>query len=427
MHLLGRLYRRWHHVPAAADALALAAIASIPWSTSLTSVLIVVWLIAVLPGLDWPSLRHSLISVPGGPPVVLVGIAVVGMLWADVSIAERWSGLRPFLKLLIIPVLLAQFKQSANGNRAIIGFLISCIVVLGLSMSSAIWPSITWWRPGNPGVPFKNQITQSAEFTICAFCLIPVAITAYRTGHYTRGTSLFILSALFLVDVAFVATSRSELVVIATLITLSSVRALNWKGVPIALGLITVLSAVAWYSSPYLQGRLRHGNWEIERYITEDRATSIGLRMDWWTHSLEFWKAAPLIGYGTGSIKSVFRRNTDQQTTRDPQFVTTDPHNQTINVALQLGLIGVAALFAMWAAHFQLFRYSGLIAWFGSVVVVQNIIGSVFNSHLSNFTEGWIYVFGVGVLGGMIQRIDGRISINGNRVTALGRRHCTCT
>src|SRR6516164_5905626 len=118
MHLLGRLYRRWHHVPAAADALALAAIASIPWSTSLTSVLIVVWLIAVLPGLDWPSLRHSLISVPGGPPVVLVGIAVVGMLWADVSIAERWSGLRPFLKLLIIPVLLAQFKQSANGNRA---------------------------------------------------------------------------------------------------------------------------------------------------------------------------------------------------------------------------------------------------------------------------------------------------------------------
>jgi hypothetical protein len=35
---------------------------------------------------------------------------------------------------------------------------------------------------------------------------------------------------------------------------------------------------------------------------------------------------------------------------------------------------------------------------------VQNIVSSLFNSHLFDFTSGWLYVFGVGVLGGMVLR-----------------------
>jgi O-antigen ligase len=32
------------------------------------------------------------------------------------------------------------------------------------------------------------------------------------------------------------------------------------------------------------------------------------------------------------------------------------------------------------------------------------VVSSLFNSHLFDFTQGWIYVFGVGVAGGMILR-----------------------
>jgi hypothetical protein len=38
------------------------------------------------------------------------------------------------------------------------------------------------------------------------------------------------------------------------------------------------------------------------------------------------------------------------------------------------------------------------------VAVVQNMVGSLFNSHLSDFTQGWLYVFAVGVLGGTALR-----------------------
>ena len=63
--------------------------------------------------------------------------------------------------------------------------------------------------------------------------------------------------------------------------------------------------------------------------------------------------------------------------------------------------IGVVLLYAMWLVHLLLFRGEGLVAWIGLLVVVQNIFTSLFNSHLFDFHEGWMYVLGVGVAGGM--------------------------
>lgn len=55
----------------------------------------------------------------------------------------------------------------------------------------------------------------------------------------------------------------------------------------------------------------------------------------------------------------------------------------------------------MWIVHLLLFRGNGLAEWIGLVVVVQNIVGSLFNSHLFDFAQGWAYVLGVGVAGGI--------------------------
>ena len=68
---------------------------------------------------------------------------------------------------------------------------------------------------------------------------------------------------------------------------------------------------------------------------------------------------------------------------------------------MQWGMIGVVLLYAMWLVHLLLFRGEGFVAWIGLLVVVQNIFTSLFNSHLFDFHEGWMYVLGVGVAGGM--------------------------
>jgi hypothetical protein len=82
-----------------------------------------------------------------------------------------------------------------------------------------------------------------------------------------------------------------------------------------------------------------------------------------------------------------------------------NPHNQTLNVAVQWGTVGVVVLYAMWLLHLLLFRGAGPADWIGLLVVVQNIFTSLFNSHIFDFHEGWMYVLGVGIAGGMVSKV----------------------
>ncbi len=86
-------------LPRIADALAVAVAASLPWSTSATGILTVLWLIATLPTLSLEALRREIMSAPGGLPVLLAIFAALGMAWADVPVGERFHGLESFLRL----------------------------------------------------------------------------------------------------------------------------------------------------------------------------------------------------------------------------------------------------------------------------------------------------------------------------------------
>jgi O-antigen ligase len=110
-----------------------------------------------------------------------------------------------------------------------------------------------------------------------------------------------------------------------------------------------------------------------------------------------------LIGHGTGSIQQQFR-NAAEGRSGISSIVGPNPHSQILNVAIQLGFVGAAVLLAMWGAHFMLFRGATLAAWIGLLVVTDNVVSSLFSSHLFDFTQAWLYVFGVGVAGGMVQR-----------------------
>jgi hypothetical protein len=109
-----------------------------------------------------------------------------------------------------------------------------------------------------------------------------------------------------------------------------------------------------------------------------------------------------LLGHGTGSIQSLYVRSAAGPGQATP---TINPHQQTLAVGIQLGLAGMALLWAMWIAHLALFRGSTLPAWIGLMLVTQTIVGSFAESTLFDFTLGWSYVFGVGVAGGMIRRL----------------------
>lgn len=386
-----------------ADGLATAVAVSLPWSTSATSILIALWLIALVPTLDASSVRREVLSAAGGLPLLLWALGALGMLWADVSWSDRIAGLSGFHKLLFIPLLLAQFRRSGHAKWAILGFLASSIVLLVVSWALVLTPGIPWrWRGHKSlGVPVKDYIMQSVIFAICAFGLLGQAAELWR-ARALHSLALILVALAFIANIAYVATARTTLVVMAVMFVLFAVRQFGWKG---ALGVAligAVLTGAVWASSPYLRQRVSAAAEELQVYGAGDVNTPTGLRIEYWKKSLAFIAEAPLIGHGTGTIPALFRRDTTATT--NPALITTNPHSQILAVMIELGLVGAAALVAMWLAHLALFRDDGLVAWFGLLVVTYNVVSSLFNSHLFDFGEGWLYVFGVGLTGGMMLR-----------------------
>jgi hypothetical protein len=396
-----------------ADGLMVAVAMALPWSTSATSILLVLWLLALIPTLDWPSLRRELLTPAGGLPVLLVLLGVLGMAWADVSFVERWKGLDGFVKLLVIPLAMAQFRRSGNAHKVFIGFLVSCTALLIASWGVTIWPNLPKGST-DLGVAVKSYIVQSAEFTICAAGLLYFAVEAGRDRRWALMAGLIVLSLAFLEDIFFITTSRTALVVIPALIVLYGVRSYRWKGAFAAVGAGLVLAAILWAASPLLRDRVTNIYLEARSYEIHNNATPTGERIMYWTRSLRFVENAPLIGHGTGSITEMFRRAAVGQSGARAE-ISTNPHNQTFAIAIQLGVIGAAVLWAMWASHFLLFCGNGFLAWVGLTIITQNVIGSLFNSFLFDFTEGWLYVLGVGVAAGAVLR---QIGARGQKYSA---------
>jgi O-antigen ligase len=372
----------------------------VPWSTSATSILVVLWALVLLPTLDLNAIKRELRTAAGGIPIAFAAFAVLGMLWAHVSFREQLGGLSAFHRFLAIPLLMAQFRRSGNGWWVLLGFLGSCGLLLVVSYIHAImkfWTHAPAWEL--PGLPVKDYIAQSMEFQICAFVLAYAGLEAWRARRVALSVILLVLAAAFLGNIVYLVTGRTTLAAMPVLLALLVSR-FSRKAMLVAVLVAIVLSSFFWVSSPYLRARMGAIGQETSQYWTENANTSAGQRLELWKKSMDFVAAAPFFGHGTGSIRQLYQNVVG--VSGPSTIVTNNPQQQILTVAVQLGLIGVALLFAMWSAHLALFCRRSMIAWAGLIVVAQNMTTSLFNSHLFDFTQAWLYVFSVGVFGGTL-------------------------
>jgi O-antigen ligase len=391
-----------------ADRLAVAVAVALPWSVSASSIFIVAWLLAFLPTLNGAKLRASFSLPAGGLPVVLCLLALAAMTWSDGTQVDQFRSLQIFVRLLIIALLFVQFRNSDHGWWVIGGFIVSCTLLLAVSWLIWFVPQLSW-RQQFPGVPVRDYIVQSGEFLICAFALGHLSLDAWRRGERRRAIAFGLLVVLFLANIGYVAAARSTFVALVALALLFVFQRFGWKQ---ALAFVTgaaALIVLTWMSSPYLRARVLGVVQEIHDYQAKNAETSSGYRLQFWTRSIAIVAEAPIIGHGTGSQRELFRRSVAGKEGLGA-LITDNPHNQTLFVAIQLGGLGVVLLYAMWLAHLLLLRGDGLPAWVGTGLVAQNIVMGLFNASLVDFTFGWMYIFGVGTLGGMMLRSGPSVS-----------------
>jgi O-antigen ligase len=390
---------------ALADYLAVAAVVSLPWSTSATSILVPLWAVAAAATIDGAAFRRIAMTPAALFPVALALLAVAGTLWSEAAWPERLDGIAPFLKFLIVPLALTHFSTSKRGETVLAAFFTSVAVLLAVSWLMVLFPRIPWpvRDAGAPfaGVPVRDYIIQSEEFALCGFILFERAIAAWNLSRM-KALALAGFGLAFLANIVFVAAGRTAVVVCIALFGLLGLRHFKRRALAAFLAAGVALAAVAWTSSPYLRERVTHLVPELDGSITDIYASSAGLRMGFWKMSMKAVSEAPLFGHGTGSVHAVFARiaAADPAAPADAD----NPHNQVLATAIPLGLLGVVLLIAMWVVHFRMFLLPGPAAWIGLCVVAQNVVGSLFNSHLLDFAQGWLYVFGVGIAGGVMLR-----------------------
>ena len=369
----------------------------------MTAILIATWFVTLLGSWSIPERCREQWTAAAALPLVLWGFGILGVLWAGVPWADRLASLNSFQKLFMVPFLALQFRDSQRGMCVLIGFLISSTLLLIVSWGLILLPDLAWrGRERMIGVPVKDYISQNTIFTLCIIGLAEGAFLAWQKGNRRGSLALVLLAIAFFANILYASVSRTALVALPVLLLLFALRRLGWKSAAGLLIAMMLFLAAAWPTSPPLRERVT----ELFDVLLDHRprpVSPVEQRLEFWRKSLIIVSQAPVFGHGTGSIHHQFDLLAAGQTGM-AGLSSANPHNQILATAIQLGLLGALLLLAMWVAHLLFFFAPGLPAGIAFAIVLQNIISSQFNSSLFDFTQGWVYVLGVGILGGMVVR-----------------------
>lgn len=383
-----------------ADYCAMLMAVSLPWSTTAFGIFTLIWLVAVAAIVDVYQFFLTVRRRPWLLSTALFVLAVLGVFWSTAPWSVRLHAASTMIKLLAIPLFVYQFDRSENGPKVLYSFYLSCVALLFLSWLHRFNVVTVPFSELVPGVPVKNWITQGVEFALCIFGSVALSAIMWRRGRTYLAVVHAILGLVFLLNLVFVPSSRTSLISLLVLLPILSWRYIGWRWSVMMCALLAVFGGISWFASSTFRERVDSIHEQLVWYENGTVQASVGLRLEYWHKSLGFVREAPVFGHGTGSIRPLFEREASGKSITQAEIVA-NPHNQTLYVAIEWGIVGVILLWAMWGCHFLLFTEFRWMSWLGTLIVSQSIFDSLFNSHLSDYVEGWIYVMGVGICAGL--------------------------
>ena len=287
-----------------------------------------------------------------------------------------------------------------------VAFLVSCALLMVMSWMVAIRS-----RPFAEAAGERERAASSSRTTStrarnsrCARWRWPIRSSRLLRAKRIWLALLLVAIALgFFVNMAFVIVSRTALVTMPIMLAVFALLHLKWRtSVMIFVRCWSSWRGLAWQTSPQLRTTLD----TFSGTISSTRRKTFRHRSDCGSNfggnRCGFFAEAPVIGHGTGSTRGLFERAATGDTYSATSEVIGNPHNQTLNVAVQWGIVGVIVLYAMWLVHLLLVSRRGARRLDRIAGRRTEIFTSLFNSHIFDFHEGWMYVLGVGVAGGMM-------------------------
>ncbi len=352
----------------------------------------------------WATIR----SLARNPLVIislfLLLLMALGVFHTTGPASEAFNVLNRYKKLLFIPLLIPHFQHPGHRIFAIKVLAWAIFTTVLLSWSEFFgWTHLSdpaYVEPPGDAV-FKMHITQGVLFSLM------VAITLGLALHAPSASSRLLylgMAGITTADIGWVMIARTGKAVIPVLgiwAMFEFLRQTRLKRNHLILGLgLIVLTIGAVTTTFMLNPHTRMGS--ILQEVRETRQTgsltSQGERVEFWKKGWTLFSSRPLSGYGTGSILNETARLGRSETTEVGRLATYNLHDEFLMWAAQLGVLGLAgilALFYFWLkSAFVNDEWSGTQTRGHWIVFVT---GCLFNSFLSDFTEGFSMVLMIGL------------------------------
>jgi O-antigen ligase len=336
------------------------------------------------------------------PKLVLLILAVfAGSLWWTTAPQDQaLEAVGKYGKLLVIPALLLLLRSRQEAAVVLAIFL--GFQAFSLLSSWLLYFHVPlFWATGKQAkeffAVFATYLDQSIMSAVVAALFWHLkSLAPNRTLFYVAiALSLLALGSVFIVFVG-----RTGQLVGLAMVALAVFWALprRWR---LAAIVIPPLLALLAYSLGAVPQRFLTAESEVSSYMEKPAATtSTGIRLHFWTSSLEAIAQNPLAGSGAGSWTTQYNKI---ERLKNPDFeplkVASNPHQEFLLWGVQLGVGGILLLLAfLGAVSKDLLEMDETIARAGQSVLAALVVSCLFNSSLYDAHIGSFFCLSLGVL-----------------------------
>lgn len=382
---------------------------SIPVSTALDSVLVVALLVCWAAGgrfrEKWAAVRGNAFALAAGAFFLL---HVAGSAYSLGSAREVLHALDKAATLLLVPVLVSLQPGVEWLRRALIALLAA--LALTLLLSYPLWlglmPEADFIKgfPYDP-VVFKKKIGHSVLMAYGAFVL---GLAAREAISARWRALLWLFCGLAAFNVLFMVWGRTGQLVLMALALYFLLTTYGRRGLLAAAAAGVVIGGAAYLapsSSLHVRTQATIKEFEDWRAGKPDRLANA--RLEAWTNSVQLVRQHPLVGVGTGGFAAAYAKQV-YGTSMPPLG---QPENQYLLTTVQFGVVGLAALLALFASQWHLAARLGsrVETELARGLVILMVVGCFFNSFLSDHAHAHLYAWLSGMLfAGLRQRGESR-------------------
>ena len=280
--------------------------------------------------------------------LVFLFILVLGLLWSP-DVPAGLEVLQARWKIGLLPVFLTTIsyrRRSLYINAFLVGLTVA------MTITFLVWFDLIHYAGVTPEHLTRKtfHVVYNPMLAFGIYLVLHEAVWGRRTG--TIRIALFGLAGLMTFNMFITEGRAGQLAffVLMVLLLFQIFKKNRSKALVAVFLLLPTIFAAGYFFSPLFHQRVDTACREISQF-KENPDTSVGLRLLYWQNSLEIIRQHPWLGVGTGGFRAAYAQVNQEKSPFS--FTTDNPHNQYVLVTTMVGIPGLMALLAIFAAMFR--------------------------------------------------------------------------